>query len=736
MNYGLKKSVGSLAILLSIFYTTVILAEEPEILTEQDAEQEMSKKDEMVQGEAILEGITVTGRAQKLYRTPISNTGKLPSSPLSSSQIITTINEDLIRDQGARDAQDLYRNISGVSKFSYAGVTARGFRQEGIFYDGLRGDPYVGFNVPQLFNIERVDFLKGPAGMLYGAGAPGGIFNYVTKKPTDEFSARVTGIGGTRSRHGASAEVNGALPIEGMAGRIGVFYEDRDTMRKHSGDEVTIYDAGITSDFKFATLTLQATRYEQNKQGNRLRGVPVDDNGNFLTDTSWNHNEASDFLNMEANVFQAQLEGEIGESVIWNAVARYTENEQVQNYHEPRNNIDTNGDGVFDLVPRQFRDQFREEEQVSFGTNLIWSKDFNGFENRLMVGYDYFDSKNSFLGGHFNSNSDMIDRFLAGTSLPGDILPLSLTNPQYGRTQPSNYNITFRALRVTEQTRQGAYLIDEVTIGKFTGVAGVRFDDFKDSSGNKSFSDNNTSYRVGLIYKIRDDISFFGQWADSYEPQGISRQNKMAGGPFEPTVGTILEGGVKMELYDGGVQLSATVYEIVKENILQPDPAGDPEGDGVNNFIPFGEVTSKGFELDIATDLTPNWALTASYGYNDTKITKNNGNTIRGSIGDRFANAPMHQLGFWTRYQVPSINTAFAFGGDHLAERVSFSGQTVKPYTIFDASIIWQPGPFSVLLKVNNLFDKEYAASGFSTRTGHFPGESRSAFIEISREWY
>src|SRR5690606_7691295 len=115
---------------------------------------------------------------------------------------IQVINAELIEDQGARDAQDLYRNLSGVSFFSYAGVTARGFRQEEIFFDGLRGDPYAGFSVPQLFNVERVEFLKGPAGMLYGPGAPGGLFNYVTKKPQEMFSAEASAVLGTEGRKG------------------------------------------------------------------------------------------------------------------------------------------------------------------------------------------------------------------------------------------------------------------------------------------------------------------------------------------------------------------------------------------------------------------------------------------------------------------------------------------------------------------------------------------------------
>ncbi len=88
-----------------------------------------------------------------------------------------------IDDQAARQVTDLYRSISGISFFSYAGVTLRGFRQENVLYDGLRGDPYAGFSVPQLFNIERVEVLKGPAGALYGGGDAGGVINYVTRKP-------------------------------------------------------------------------------------------------------------------------------------------------------------------------------------------------------------------------------------------------------------------------------------------------------------------------------------------------------------------------------------------------------------------------------------------------------------------------------------------------------------------------------------------------------------------------
>ena len=701
------------------------LAQEPN--TENGQEDEESRQ----------ETIIVTGRAQALYRAGESSTGKLPTDPLSSTQVITTINADLIRDQGARDAQDIYRNIAGVSLFSYAGVTARGFRQEEIFFDGLRGDPYVGFNVPQLFNVERVDFLKGPAGMLYGQGAPGGLFNYVTKKPTYDFSANVRGIVGTEERVGASFEVNGALPLEGAAGRLGVFYEDRETPRVNTASSTRIYDAGVAFELPFAELILQATRYEQDLDGNRLRGVPVDDDGNFLTDRRWNHNEVSDFLDLESTNFQAMLRGDIGDEITWDATVRYTDADQEQEYHEPRALIDSDGDGAVDLVGREFRDQFRGQEQVTFGANLIWERDFGAFENRFLVGAEYFED--DFTGTFFTTrlSQDFVDRFLAGTSLPGDIIPLFLDGSNYGATQPLNYDRGAPRDASSSVDATGLYVLNEATVGPFTLVGGLRHDD------NSNDTDTNTSFRIGGIYKPQETVALYLQYADSYTPQGSPNQQVLeSGGPFEPVTGTIVEGGVKAELFDGRLQGSVSIYQITRENIIQDtgnpiDPVNDPFG--LTVLAPVGEVTSDGLEIELFADVTPDWVVTAAYAYNDTRITEvlNTGGNrgFSNSVGDRFANAPEHTFGFWTRYQVPAINTAFAFGGDYVGDRLSLSGQTVQEYTIFDASVIWEVEDFNILLRVDNLFDEEYAESGFLSRTGHFPGDPRSLFMEFSRTW-
>ena len=680
--------------------------------------------------DTTVDELVVTGRAQRLYRIEEISSGKLPTAPLATPISVQVINADLIRDQGARDAQDLYRNISGVTVFSYAGVTARGFRQEENFFDGLRGDPYAGFSVPQLFNIARVEFLKGPAGMLYGPGSPGGVFNYVTKVPTEELSAQVSGVFGTEGRYGGSAEINGPLAANGLSGRIGLFYENQDGPRRNASEESIIFDAGVTVPLgDRADLIVQATRYEQNLAANRLRGVPTDDLGHFLADRRWNHNEPGDYLNLKSEVVQARLKAEPTEAFSFDVGARWNQGLEVQQYHEPRGLFDSDGDGAVDATVREFRDQSREQESLSFGANAVWSTSFGVVSNRLLAGYDYF-----------FQDYDFYSRLVRGrtTAIAGLPPPLSLIDPQYGLANSTNYNLPAFGYSQTEQTRQGGYLLEEMTLGRFIATVGVRYDSFEDVdlSTGEAFEDQATTWRTGLVYRIRPDLSAYVQWAQSYEPQSVSSQSAEVGGPFEPTTGEMVEGGVKAELFNGRLQGSLVAYRIVRENLLQTDPRGDVGGDGRDDLTAFGEVTSKGVEFDLAADLTPDWVLTLAYAYNDTRITEDNGLTaITNAVGDRFANAPEHQAGFWTRYQLPVRNLAVALGGDYVDVRQSLSGQKVRPYLVFDASLIYEAGPWRALLRVDNLTDETYAASGFVDRTGHFPGAPRSVFLEVTRRW-
>lgn len=668
--------------------------------------------------------LVVTARAAKLYRVEETASGKLPTEPLASSQMITVITKELIEDQGARDAQDLYRNISGVSFFSYAGVTARGFRQQENFYDGLRGDPYIGFSVPQLFNIERVEFLKGPAGMLYGQTAPGGLFNYVTKVPSFDFGGKAGLVAGNFDRYGGQAEVTGPV-TNFLAVRAGAFYEKRDLPRNHAANESMILDGSATLDLDVAKFTIQALRVEQDLPGNRLRGIPVNIAGDFVADPSWNHNEPSDFLRLRSTSFQARGEFDVTENLKIDGIIRRIDATERQKYHEPTVTFSAS-DVVSDVVARQYRDQVRVNDILSLATNATWSAELSAtVSNRFLVGYDYSDARLTFDNRSWNGTKTTP----LNSTLP---CPLSLSNPVYGQCDPTKYDAKPYVRSITDTIRTGYYALNELTLGRVIAIVGIRHDSFNDiSSATVRFKGGDETYRAGLVWRVREDLSLFGQWSTSFEPQGASAQDVRAGGPFEPTIGESFEGGVKTALLGGRIQSTLSAYHIVRKNLLQSTGA-DPEGDGVTNSVQFGEVRSQGIDIDLAVDITPDWVVTANYSYNDTIITKDNGNTpITNALGKRFVNAPRHKLGFWTRYQFPEPGIAVAFGGDYVSERFGFDGQRVKPYFVFDGSVTWTRGPWEVRARVDNIFDKTYAASGFSRSSGHFPGEPRTAFLEV-----
>jgi len=676
---------------------------------------------------AALGEIVVTGRAQRLYRTDKTTIGKTAENPLDIPQALQILNAELIEDQGARDITDLYRNISGVTFFSYAGVTFRGFRQDEAYFDGVRGNPFIGFAVPQLFNIERVEVLKGPAGMLYGPGSPGGMINYVSKTPSPVFAGEVKGVIGDYDRVGVSGEVTGPVDRAGrITARAGVFYEERDSFRVNAGSRNLIGDLGVGIALTDRTdLTLQASVYDQTLPGNRLRGVPVDMDGNFLTDITWNHNETTDFATLEVQVYQARLASQVADNVRFDATARYSESSERQNYHEPRGVIDTDRDGRPDAVRRQFRDQYRDADSLSLAANLVADVRAVGLNHRILFGADW-------------AREDLLfkSRTAAQANLGGPVPNLSLFNPVYGLTGAANYNLDALPLSRSDDrsVRGGVYLQDQVRFGeRLMALAGVRWDRFEDDNriSGVDFEDSQATYRLGLIFKPRQDISTYLSWSDTFEPQAAGSQNAEVGGPFAPVTGAQVEAGVKTALHGGRVQVNAAVYRIVRENILQADQSLPPIN-GRDQLRPIGEVTSEGFEVDVSTDLTANWVLTANYGYNDTRITGTApGQSITNAVGDRFVNAPRHQAGFWTRYQVPKLRTAFAFGGEYVAERVGFNNERVKPYTVFDASITTTLDVAKVRLRVDNLFDKTYAASGFGLQ-GSFPGEPRTVFVEVS----
>ena len=676
-----------------------------------------------------LDGLDVIARAQTLYKSEDAAVATRTDTPLALvPQSVQVLPRELIDDQAARQITDLYRSISGIGFFSYAGVTLRGFRQENVLYDGLRGDPYAGFSVPQLFNIERVEVLKGPAGALYGGGEPGGVINYVTRKPGHQAARRVELQVGNQSFGAASLEATGTAREDGrIRYRIGAYADGENGFRWNTDSQSQIGDASVAFDIgDTGELTLQYTDITQNLGGNRLRGVPVDDDGNFLTDRRWNHNEPTDFLDMRAKV--AFVQYRLAPSSAWDVdmAVRWFKNNEHQIYHEPMGLIDRDGDGTAEWMTRQLRNQFRDNDAISSNVNSVFRTSTGTIKHKLLMGADYYRLDADFRAQTANAADTGSTR--------GSMLGIDLFNPVYGLSgfyDDDLDNLPWRATS-TRSERYGAYLQDELMLtSRWYAMAGLRWDGFKDDNllDGSRVTGNDLSWRVGSTFVLREGINTYASYASGFLPQDAANQDGSVGGPFDPERSKQWEVGVKTALNDGGLTLNTALYRIERSNIVQADGSSV---DGVNQLSALGLVRSEGLEMDLLADLTERWVLNLTYACNDARVLDAGTNGITNASGDRFANAPRNTFGLWTRYDLRAWRSAVAFGAAYVGERVSLDGQRVKPYAIYDISWQTQWNAWKLQINVKNLFDKVYAVSGFNTRAGHFPGEPRRIYAQLA----
>ena len=588
-----------------LVFSSVLFAETSSSITYDDYLNDWDTK--IKEGSDIeLQTLQVQGRALSHYKEDEAALATRTSTPIDETpQSVQVVTEALIEDQAARQITDLYRSISGMSQNNVSTVTLRGFSQDEVLYDGLKGDPFGDFSIPQLFTIEQIQVLKGPSGAVYGAGEPGGVINYVTKKPAYEQKNTLKVSAGNKDFLSGSIESSGpANEDASQRYRVGIYSDGQDSYRNNVEEENQIIDLGYAWDIDSNnTLTVQYTDIHQYISGARLRGIPTDDEGNFLADTSWNNNEKSDYQELDAQVFQARLDHSINSWLDSNLSVRYFENIETQKYHEISKLIDSDSDGTVDTTQRQYRDQVRTRKGITLAGNLIAELG----DHTVLVGSDYFHQKNSFLYSYANKADGVSN--------------LSLTDPVYGQDDVNSYTMHLKTDETTTTDRLGLYAQDQWKLTeRLDLLTGIRVDRFEEqyqdhttSAGKLDYNDTGYSSRIGATYKINDNWKPYTSISTGFVPQDAADQQKSADGSlFDPEESRQVEVGVRSYWFNNKLNVNLAAYHIIRENILQEDPNDS------NLLVSFGKVRSQGVELDIMADITPRWVANVSYAYNDT----------------------------------------------------------------------------------------------------------------------
>ncbi len=655
----------------------------------------MAEADEQPERDYLPAEIVVTGAAEGYGADDGSTATKTPTPLINVPQTVAVITDHQLQDQAIRQLGEALRYIPGISLETGEGhrdeIFIRGQETTADFYlDGLRDDAQY---YRSLYNIERVEVLKGANALIFGRGGGGGVVNRVSKtaEPGDVF-AELEGSVNNFGAFALAADAN--QPLSGtISARLNATYEEFGSNRdfyegRFIGISPTISanvgpDTRLTATYSYDDDARVTDRGVPSFEGAPLRGF--DDT--FFGDPDFNYATA------ETHIARARIDHGFSDSWSANATLQYA------NYDKLYANILPNGTDGTSVQLSGYEDA-QERENIIAQANLVGEFATGALAHTLLLGVEasWQDSLNGRRNVQF---PDGAGGFTSRTSVP---LAQVLTIPAFSLAAPNRANDS--SLSVLS-----GYVQDQIRIGEHLDlIAGLRWDRFDlettNIAGNLTARvDEKVSPRIGVVFKPSDVLSFYTSYATSFLPQSGDQFFLIAPGDanFDPEKFTNYEIGAKW-LLRPDLFLTAAIFRLNRTNSKAPDP------DNTGLTILAGESRTEGVEVSLVGNILPGWQASLGYTYLDGQLQTT---TEAGPAGTRLQQLPEHQISAWNRVQLTD-NFGIGLGAVYQDEQfTSFSGNVVLPsYWRVDAAAFFDVNDrLSVQLNVENLLDENYYPS-------------------------
>lgn len=631
-------------------------------------------------------------------------------------QSVSVVPKDVLEDTGATRLQDGLDYAGGVGRANNFGgqglttFTVRGFTTGEFYRNGFpinRGYP----NAPDANTVERLEVIRGPASSLYGRGDPGGTFNVVSKQPLPESKVTLGSQFDDQGMHRATLDATGPLNQDGsLAYRLNLLGEGGESFRDDVESER--YDVAPVLSWQVNDSTKIVFEGDFMRNNHPLdRGLTryATQTGSASRDTYIWEKGSDNLLHNDNNMAQLRFEHLLNDNWTLGGGFQYLDGSLKGNAVEA-----TSAPADGRTLQRNFNYRKLEWTDRDWQLNLTGHFDTGAFSHTLLTGVEYENY-------HYSS---IIRRSTAPYTI-------DIYNPVLGQPRPE-----LAAVPTTwdsEKLETWAYFIqDQVALTeRLKALAGVRFERFEHDyddkrPANRDFSkgENGVTPRVGLIYDLTDTVAVYANTARSFKPNsGASLQ----GSGFDPEKGKSYELGVKWEAPDRQLSVDAAIYHIVKENVLTRDPA-DP-----NYNLAAGEVRSRGLDINVAGNLTPEWRVIGGYAYVDAEVTKDN----RLPSGTRLANIPRNSFSLLNTYEFQdglAKGLGLGVGVKYVDDR---NGQTeavtynMDQYTVVDLLAFYKVNDnIRLNLDLKNLFNKEYDEGAFNFYA--YPGAPRTVQAGVS----
>ncbi len=653
--------------------------------------------------------IQVTADASNRYAATSTTTATKTNTLLRDvPQSITVITDDLIKDQSIRSLADAVRYVPGVGISQGEGnrdaLVFRGNRSTGDFFiDGLRDDAEF---FRDLYNIERIEVLKGANGMIFGRGGSGGVVNRVTKEahwsPVQEFSFQ----GGSFEQKRMSADV-GYVINDIAAVRLNALYENSGSFR----DGVDMERLGIAP-----TLTIKPThrtkvvvnmeRFHDDRTADRgitsvVGGAgqvtgPVDvRRAQFFGDPRRSN------ANVDVLSFGNFIEHKFDSGVTVQNRTNYT------TYDKFYQNVFASGglNLVSGLLPIGAYNNATERDNVFNQTNVLYSLNTGPISHTLLAGIEVGrqETHNRRETGLFNNSADSANLFVP-ISNPVTNAPITFINRNSGDG--------IDALNRSVVDVLSLYIQDQIEIiPQIQVIAGVRYDlfevNFQQKNGPRDHiktQDDLIAPRFGVIYKPIEPVSLYASYSQAFVPRAGDQLNALnvTVETLKPEKFTTMEVGLKWDIRPD-LALTGAVYQLDRTNVINSIVGGQ-------TFLSKGQRT-EGVEVSLVGQLTQNWSVMGGYAYQTGELTSDVFGIAK--KGATVAELPRHTFSMWSRYDfTPSIGAAV--GVIHRDDMfASLTNRVSLPdFTRVDAALFARfTKSFRGQLNIENLFDTQYFAS-------------------------
>jgi iron complex outermembrane receptor protein len=622
------------------------------------------------------------------YRAKNAVTATKTDTPLSETpQSVTVVTRDQIVDQGATNLQDALNYAAGVRSDAYGldsrtdSVRVRGAYPD-IYLDGLRQayGYYTSTTRTEPYTLERLEVLRGPSGMLFGAGTAAGVVNMVSKRPLQEAQREVGVQFGSFGRRQIQADLTGPLNADGsLSYRLIAVERKSDTQVDYVPDDRSLIAPSLTWRPNAATsLTLQGL-WQKDKSGSSSQFLPWEGtllpNPNGRLPGSRFIGEPGDFYNSERKTFGWLFEHKFNDNWTVRQNFRYAQNENASQYHYGAafSGFDSwSSDPVSKRVlGRYFDNQLTLNRTQTLDNHVEGHFQTGALKHTLLVGADFARQRENVWSG---TNVDTIDVYA----------------PVYGhRDVPDAV-----ALPRTRQRQTGLYLQDQIKLDNWILVAGLRHDKAVSSAaGSDEQKSSATTKRLGLMYASPSGWSPYVSYSESFTPQS-PRQGRI----FTPLRGEQWEVGVKYEPKDRALAFSAAVYDLREKNqIVEEQP---------NVFSQRGLTKTKGVELEAKGSIGRDLDLVAHYNYTDADA--------------QIEGLPKHQASVWAKYRfsIGGVNGFSAGAGVRLMSSFRDTqfgvGPRVPGIALADLVFAYDTANWRYALNINNVTDKVYFSTCLS----------------------